>query len=59
MMHSEGLIYATGVMHLDERFVAFDHCTLRGSVEYLWIKGKDLALASHPNYPEGVVYAPL
>lgn len=57
-MHAEGLIYAAGVLHLNEWLVSYDHCTLRGSVEYLRIKGKDLTLISHPNYPYGVVYAP-
>jgi len=58
MMHAEGLFYAAGVLHLDHRFVSFDHCTLKGSTEYLRVKGKDLALATHPDHPNGIVYAP-
>ena len=57
-MHADGLIYAAGVIHLNERLIAYDHCTLKGSIEYLRIKGKDLTLVSHPDYPNGVVYAP-
>ena len=58
MMHADGLAYAAGVMHLNEWFVAYDHCTLRGSVEYLRIKSKDLAFVNHENYPLGIVYVP-
>lgn len=38
--------------------MAYDHCTLRGSVEYLRIKSKDLAFVTHENYPLGIVYVP-
>lgn len=57
-MHAENLIYAAGVVHVNEWLIAYDHCTLKGSTEYLRIKGKDLTLISHPDYPKGVVYAP-
>lgn len=35
LMHSPEINYATAVTTLDARMMAFDHCTLRGSTEYL------------------------
>jgi len=44
---------------LETRPTAFDHCSLRDGQEYIRIKDKDLALATHPLFPDGIVYVPL
>lgn len=51
--------YSSGVIHVETRMTSFDHCTLRGGSEYMRIKDKDLAMATHPKFPDGIVYIPL
>lgn len=55
----DGFTYASGAFKLETRPTAFDHCSLRGGTEFLRIKDKDLAMASHPKIPDGIVYMPL
>ena len=51
--------YASGVIHVETRPTSFDHCSLRGGEEFIRIKDKDLAIATHPDFQDEIVYVPL
>ncbi len=51
--------YAVGVLNVETRMTAFDHCALQDGTEYMRIKDKDLSMASHPLFPDGIIYVPL
>lgn len=59
LMHNPDLKYASAVLNIDTWMNSFDHCTLWGGAEYLWIKGWDLSYASHPNFPDKVIFVPM
>ena len=50
--------YSSGVLNVETRFIAFDHCSMKNGLEYIRIKDRDLAYATHPIIKE-IVYVPL
>lgn len=58
MKQQKNKTYATGLLSITTRMIAFDHCTMRNGQEYIRIKDRDLALATHPLVKQ-IVYIPL
>ena len=51
--------YASGVIHLETRMTSFDNCTNGTGQQFMRIKDRDLAYATHPKFPDGIIFVPL
>ena len=38
---------------------SFDNCTIQTGEQFMRIKDKDLAFATHPKFPDGIIFVPL